>query len=92
MVWGERARQPESVHMMDQGPNPRTRDSPRTRKKKNTLPKGSASVSEGMESNRNHSGSGSRKNPSSAKQCRGENGWSAIKSDTPNHSVERDKY
>ena len=91
MVWGERARQPESVHMMDQGPNLRTQDNLRTRKK-NTLPKGSASISEGMESNRNHSGSGSRKNPSSAKQCRGENGWSAIKSDTPNHSVEPDKY
>ena len=83
------ARQPESVHMLDQGPNLRTRDSPRTKK---TLPKGSALVSEGMKSNRNHSGSGSRKNPSSARQCQGEKGRSVIKSDTPDHSVEHDKY
>ena len=89
LLWGENAKQPESVHVMDQGPNPRTRDSPRTRK---TLPKGFALVSEGMESNRNHSGSGSRKSPSSARQCLGENGWLAIKSDAPNHFVEHDKY
>ena len=89
LLWGENAKQPESVHVMDQGPNPRTRDSPRTRK---TLPKGSALVSEGMESNRNHSGSGSRKSPSSARQCLGENGRLTIKSDAPNHFVEHDKY
>ena len=74
--------------MLDQGPNPRTRGGPRTGK---TLPKGSALVSKGMKSNRNHLGSGSRKNPSLARQCRGEKVWSAIKSDTPDHSVEQDK-
>ena len=89
LLVGMKARQPESVHMLDQGPNPRTRDSPKTRK---TLPKGSVLVSEGMESNRNHPGSGSRKNPSSARQCQGEKGWFVIKSDTPDHSVEQDKY
>ena len=61
LLVGMKARQPESVHMLDQGPNPRTRGSPRTRK---TLPKGFALVSEGMESNQNHPESGSRKNPS----------------------------
>ena len=86
---GEKARQPEFVHVMDQGPSPRTRDSPRTRK---TLSKGSALVSEGMESNWNHSRSGLRKSPSSARQCQGEKGWPAIKCNTPNHSVEHDKY
>ena len=87
---GKKAREPESVHVMDKGrPNPRTRDSPRIRK---TLPKSSALVSEGMESNRNHSESSSRKSPSLARQCRGEKGWPTIKSDTPNHSVEQDKY
>ena len=86
---GEKARQPEFVHVMDQGPSPRTRDSPRTRK---TLLKGSALVSEGMESNRNHSRSGLRKSPSSARQCQGEKGWPAITCDTPNHSMEHDKY
>ena len=75
--------------MLDQGPNLRTRGSSRTRK---ILSKGFALVSEGMKSNRNHSGSGSRKNPSSARQCQGEKGRSAIKSDTPDHSVEHDKY
>ena len=89
LLVGMKARQPESVHMLDQGPNPRTRDSPKTRK---TLPKGSVLVSEGMESNRNHPVSGSRKNPSSVRQCRGEKEWSAIKSNTPDHSVEQDKY
>ena len=89
LLVGMKARQPESVHMLDQRPNPRTRDSPKTRK---TLPKGSVLVSEGMESNRNHPGSGSRKNPSSARQCRGEKGWSVIKSDTSDHFVEQDKY
>ena len=44
-----------------------------------------------MESNRNHPGSGSRKNLSSARQCREEKVWSAIKSDTPDHSMEQDK-
>ena len=84
-----KAKQPESMHMLDQGPNPRTQGSPRTRK---TLPKGSALVSEGMESNQNHPGSDSRKNPTSARQCQGKKGWSVIKSDTPDHFVEHDKY
>ena len=43
-----------------------------------------------MESNRNHPGSGSRKNLSSARQCREEKVWSAIKSDTPDHSMEQE--
>ena len=86
---GMKAKQPEFVHMLDQGPNLRTRGSSRTRK---ILSKGFALVSEGMESNWNHPGSSSRKNLSSARQCRGEKGWSAIKSYTPNHSVEQDKY
>ena len=77
------------MYMLDQGPNPRTRGSLRTRK---TLPKGSELVSEGLESNRNHPGSDSRNNPSSARQCQGEKGWFAIKSDTPDHSVGQDKY
>ena len=85
LLVGMKVRQPESVHMLEQGPNPRTRDSSKTRK---TLPKGSVLVNEGMESNWNHPGSGSRKNPSSARQCRGEKGWSVIKSDTSDHSVE----
>ena len=89
LLMGMKARQPESVHMLDQGPNSRARASSRTRK---TLPKGSALVSEGMESNRNHPGSGSRKNSSSARQCRGKKGWSIIKRDTLNHFVEQDKY
>ena len=92
---GEKARQPEFVHVMDQGPSPRNRDSPRTRdssRTRKTLSKGSGLVSEGMESNRNHSRSGLRKSPSSARQCQGEKGWSAIKSDTPDHSVEQEKY
>ena len=57
-----------------------------------TLPKGSALVREGMESDQNHLASGSRKSPSLARQCRGEKGWPAIKSDTPDHPVEHDKY
>ena len=75
--------------MLGQGPNMRTRGKPRTRK---TLSKGSVLVSKGMESNRNHPRSGSGKNPSSTRQCQGEKGRSAIKSDTPDHSVEHDKY
>ena len=86
---GMKAKQPESMHMLDQGPNLRTRGSPRTRK---TLPKGSVLVSEGMKSNQNYLGNGSRKNPSSARQCRGKKGWFVIKSDTPDHSMEHDKY
>ena len=86
---GMEAKQPEFVHMLDQGPNLRTQGSSRTRK---TLMKGSALVSEGMESNRNHPGSGSRKNPSSTRQCQGKKGWSVIKSDTPDHFMEHDKY
>ena len=76
------------MHMLGQGPNPRTRGRPRTRK---TLPKGSTLVREGMEFNRNHPGRGLRKNPSSARQCREENVWLVIKSDTPDHSMEQDK-
>ena len=77
------------MHMLGQGPNPRTRDSPRTIK---TLPKGFALVSEEMKSNWNHPESGSRNNPSLARQCRGEKVWFAIKSDTLDHSMEHDKY
>ena len=57
-----------------------------------TLLNDSTLVSEGMESNLSHPGSGSRKSPYSARQCRGEKGWFAIKSDTSGHSVEHDKY
>ena len=74
--------------MLGQGPNPRTRGSLRTRI---TLSKGFELVSEGMEPNWNHPGSGSRKNPSLARQCRGEKVWFVIKSDTPDHSMEHDK-
>ena len=74
--------------MLGQGPNPRTRGRLRTRK---TLQKGSTLVREGMEFNRNHPRSGLRKNPSSARQCREENVWLVIKSDTPDHSMEQDK-
>ena len=48
------------MHMLGQGPNPRTRDNPRTRK---TLPKGFALVSEEMESNRNHLGAVRERTP-----------------------------
>ena len=33
-----------------------------------------------------------RKNSSSARQGRGQREWAAIKSDTPDHSMEDDKY
>ena len=53
--------------------------------------KGSMLISEGMKSNRNHPRSNLRNHPPSARQCRGENVWSAIKSDIPDHSMEQDK-
>ena len=49
-------------------------------------------VSEEMKSDQSHPGGGPRKNPSSTRQSRGQRVWSAIKSDTPDHSMEEDKY
>ena len=55
LLWGWKAREPLSMYMLGQGPNP-------------------------------------RKNPSSTRQGWGQREWSAIKSDTLNHSMEKDKY
>ena len=49
-------------------------------------------VSEEMKSDQSHPEGGLRKNPSSANQGRGQKVWSVIKSDTPDHSMEEDKY
>ena len=49
-------------------------------------------ASEEVKSDQSHPGGGSRKNPSSASQGRGQRVWSVIKSDTPNHPMEEDKY
>ena len=45
-----------------------------------------------MKSDQSHPGGGSRKNPSSASQSQGQKVWSVIKSDTPNHPMEDDKF
>ena len=47
-------------------------------------------VSEEMKSDQSHPGGGSRKNPSSTKQGRGQRVLSTIKRDTPDHSLEED--
>ena len=49
-------------------------------------------LSEEMKSDQSHPGGGPRKNPSSAKQGRGGKVWFAIKRNTPDHSMELDKY
>ena len=49
-------------------------------------------VSEEMKSDQSHPGGGPRKNPSSAKQGREGRVRSATKSNTPDHSMEEDKY
>ena len=49
-------------------------------------------VSEEMKSDQSHLGGGSRKNPSSANQGRGQKVWSVIKSDIPDQPMEDDKY
>ena len=49
-------------------------------------------VSEEVKSDQSHLWGGPRKNPSSAKQGRGQKVWPVIKSDTPDHSMEEDKY
>ena len=73
------------MYMLGQGPNPRIED-------KKTRPQGSVLASEEVKSDQSHPGGGSRKNPSSASQGRGQRVWSVIKSDTPNHPMEEDKY
>ena len=49
-------------------------------------------VSEEMKSDQSHLRGDSRKNPFSARQGREQRVWSVIKSNTPNHSIEDDKY
>ena len=49
-------------------------------------------ASEEIKSDQSHPEGGPRKNPSSVRQGRGKRVWFAIKSDTPDHSMEEDKY
>ena len=49
-------------------------------------------VSEEMKSDQSHPEGGPRKNPSSVRQGRGKRVWFAIKSDTPDYSMEENKY
>ena len=49
-------------------------------------------MSEEMKSDQSHLEGGLRKNPFLARQGRGQRVWPAIKSDTPDHSMEEDKY
>ena len=49
-------------------------------------------VSEEMNSDQSHPKDGLRKNPSLARQGRGERVWSVIKSNIPDHSMDEDKY
>ena len=48
--------------------------------------------SEEVKSDQSHLLGGPRKNPSLAKQGRGQKVWPIIKSDTLNRSMEKDKY
>ena len=86
---GWKAREPISMYILGQGPNPRTLNNLRMGK---TLLEGSVLVSEEMKSDQSHLRSGPRKNPSSARQDQGQRVWSAIKNDISNHSMEEDKY
>ena len=77
------------MYILDQGPNLKTLNNLRMGK---TLLEGFVLVSEEMKSDQSHPESGPRKNPSSARQSRGQRVWSAIKSDVSDHSMEEDKY